>query len=241
MKSFVVLFFRHQIHSNHVSFIFHSLAQQVHLTRVGFQAGVDIICAQGTEGGGHTGEIGTAVLIPQVVDLCKSARSPLTGRPVPVVCAGGIYDGRGLAMALSLGAAGVWVGTRFIASKESAAPARHVEGVLGAKPTDTMRTLIYSGRPLRTLKTNYVLDWEMNRKQEIEELCNTGIVPVSHDTDVAEKEGRQIDFAAVYPLLMGQAASAIKSVQSAREIVESMVNEAASITRKNASMLVSKL
>lgn len=144
-------------------------------------------------------------------------------------------------MALSLGAAGVWVGTRFIASKESAAPARHVEGVLGAKPTDTMRTLIYSGRPLRTLKTNYVLDWEMNRKQEIDDLCNSGVVPIEHDTKTAEKEGRQIDFSVIYPLLMGQAASAIKSVQSAQEIVESMVNEAATIARKNESMLVSKM
>ena len=72
-------------------------------------AGVDIICAQGTEGGGHTGEIGTAVLIPQVVDLCRGRLSRLTGKEVPVVAAGGIVDGRGLAMALALGAAGVWV------------------------------------------------------------------------------------------------------------------------------------
>ena len=64
------------------------------------QAGVDIICAQGSEGGGHTGDIATTVLIPQVVDLCKGRISPLTGEQVLVVAAGGFFDGRGLAAAL---------------------------------------------------------------------------------------------------------------------------------------------
>ena len=81
-------------------------------------AGCDIICAQGGEGGGHTGETATTVLIPQVVDLCRGHKSAVTGEDVMVVAAGGIFDGRGLAMALSLGAHAVWVGTRFICSKE---------------------------------------------------------------------------------------------------------------------------
>merc|ERR1712187_828410 len=85
-------------------------------------AGVDIICAQGGEGGGHTGEVATSILIPMVVDLVQGKTSPLTGKQVPVVAAGGIYDARGLAMALSLGADGVWVGTRFVASVEGGAP-----------------------------------------------------------------------------------------------------------------------
>lgn len=67
-------------------------------------AGVDLICAQGGEGGGHTGDIATSVLIPACVDKCKGRISPLLKCPVYVVAAGGIYDGRGLAMALSLGA-----------------------------------------------------------------------------------------------------------------------------------------
>merc|ERR1719223_799867 len=82
-------------------------------------AGVDIVCAQGSEAGGHTGDIATSILIPKVVDACSGHMSPLTGKQVPVVAAGGIFDGRGLAMALSAGAAGVWVGTRFVACEEA--------------------------------------------------------------------------------------------------------------------------
>jgi NAD(P)H-dependent flavin oxidoreductase YrpB (nitropropane dioxygenase family) len=76
--------------------------------------GMDLICAQGGEGGGHTGDVATSVLIPKVVDLCQQYTSPLTGRPVQVVAAGGIFDGRGLAMSISMGAQAVWVGTRMI-------------------------------------------------------------------------------------------------------------------------------
>jgi NAD(P)H-dependent flavin oxidoreductase YrpB (nitropropane dioxygenase family) len=80
-------------------------------------AGVDLIIAQGTEGGGHTGEVATLVLIPQAVDLCRGRTSPLNDAPVQVVAAGGIVDGRGVAAALALGATGVWVGTRFICAE----------------------------------------------------------------------------------------------------------------------------
>merc|ERR1719264_2096611 len=96
------------------------------------EAGVDIICAQGGEGGGHTGEVATSILIPMVVDLCKGKLSPLTGKQVPVVAAGGIYDGRGLAMSLSLGADAVWVGTRFVASEEGGATKLHKNMLLKA-------------------------------------------------------------------------------------------------------------
>merc|ERR1719487_2820352 len=87
--------------------------------------GVDIICAQGGEGGGHTGDTATSILIPKVVDACRGRISPLTGKPVEVVAAGGIFDGRGLAMALAAGASAVWVGTRFVACEEAAAGPYH--------------------------------------------------------------------------------------------------------------------
>merc|ERR1719191_2192037 len=109
------------------------------------EAGVDIICAQGGEGGGHTGDCPTSILLPKVVDVCRGHTSPLTGGPVLVVGAGGIFDGRGLAMALAAGCAGVWVGTRFIASDEAGAGPYHKKSVVDADYNDTVRSTIYTG------------------------------------------------------------------------------------------------
>ena len=76
-----------------------------------------------------------------------------------MVAAGGIADGRGLAAALSYGASGVWVGTRFVASEEAGAPPIHKQLVVSAGYDDTVRTLLYSGRPMSVRKTDYVRDW----------------------------------------------------------------------------------
>ncbi|KXS22388.1 2-nitropropane dioxygenase, partial [Gonapodya prolifera JEL478] len=120
--------------------------------RKAVEVGVDLICAQGTEGGGHTGQIPTSILVPAVVDAVRGAKSPLTGEPVYVIAAGGIYDGRGLAMSLCQGAQGVWVGTRFLASTEASCSPSHKRAVLQADYTDTVVTLVWSGRPQRTWK-----------------------------------------------------------------------------------------
>ena len=122
-------------------------------------AGVDLICAQAGEGGGHTGDIPASILIPAAVDACKGHKSPLTGLPVYVVGAGAVYDGRGLAANLMWGAEAVWVGTRFVAATEASAPKAHKDAVLSAGYEDTIRTLIYSGRPLRVRRTPYIDDW----------------------------------------------------------------------------------
>ena len=79
--------------------------------------GVDLICAQGGEGGGHTGDVPTSVLIPTVAALCQGKTSPMSGKQVQVVAAGGIFNGQSLAAALALGATAVWVGTRFVLSE----------------------------------------------------------------------------------------------------------------------------
>lgn len=81
--------------------------------------GVDMICAQGGEGGGHTGDVPTTILIPAVAKLCEGHKSPMTGKPVQVIAAGGIFNGQSLAAALALGASAVWVGTRFILAEVS--------------------------------------------------------------------------------------------------------------------------
>jgi enoyl-[acyl-carrier protein] reductase II len=113
------------------------------------RAGVDYIVAQGTEGGGHTGYVGTMALIPAVVDAVG----------IPVIAAGGICDGRGLAAALCLGASGAWCGTRFIASEEAYGHAAYKRRVLEAAARDTMLTKAYTGKNLRALRNRWTERW----------------------------------------------------------------------------------
>ena len=129
-----------------------------HVTKA-LDVGVDLICAQAGEGGGHTGDVPASILIPACVDICRKRTSPLTGKPVIVIGAGAVYDGRGLAANLAWGAEGVWVGTRFVASVEAGAPRVHKDAVLSAGYDDAVLTLIYTGRPLRVRRTPYVEDW----------------------------------------------------------------------------------
>ncbi|CAK0906718.1 unnamed protein product [Prorocentrum cordatum] len=191
-------------------------------------AGVDMICAQGGEGGGHTGEVATSVLLPMCVDACSGRRSPLTGKDIIVVGGGGMFDGRSLAAALSLGASGVWVGTRFISGR------RHVEHVLKASVTDTTKTLIYSGRPLRTFVTPYVKDFE-TRPDEIKAYCDKGILPIRGDYKKHMEAGKPFSKAETVALLMGQVAGAVNDTPPAKQIVEQMVSQAIDVLRKNAA------
>ncbi|KAI9458042.1 2-nitropropane dioxygenase [Russula earlei] len=184
--------------------------------------GVDIICAQGGEGGGHTGDTPFSILVPAVVDLCKDAKSPMTGEPVIVIAAGGIADGRGLAAALSYGASGVWVGTRFVASEESGAPPLHKQFVVSAGYDDMVKTLVYSGRPLHVRKTEYVRDWEENRRQEISQLIAAGKIP--HWVEMEKHPEKSLEG---HMWLMGQVAASIKDIKPAREIVDELVSTAA--------------
>ncbi|EKG14972.1 2-nitropropane dioxygenase NPD [Macrophomina phaseolina MS6] len=181
------------------------------------EAGVDVVCAQGGEGGGHTGDIANSILIPAVVDVARKYKSPLTGLPAMVVAAGGIYDGRGLASSLMQGAQGVWVGTRFVASEEAGCSKLHKEAVVEADFTDTLRTLVISGRPLRVKMNDYIRQWEA-QPEKIKELTEKGIVPFMKDMD----DGKDVDI----PFLMGQVAGVIRDVKPARQIVEEMVQEA---------------
>jgi len=210
------------------------------------EQGVDLICAQGTEGGGHTGDISTSVLIPKVVDVCRGYKSAFTGQPIHVVAAGGMYCGRSLAMALSLGAEAVWVGTRFICTNESGAPKRHQQAIIKAEFTDTITTVIYSGRPLRTLKTDYVLDWETNKQQLIRDLTAKGKLPMKWDLEQRAQKGAELtakDRMDMMPLLMGQCAGAIDKIMPAADVVKELIDDCvAAIKRNNARIVpVSKL
>jgi NAD(P)H-dependent flavin oxidoreductase YrpB (nitropropane dioxygenase family) len=142
--------------------------------------GVDLICAQGGEGGGHTGDIPTSILIPTVAKMCAEAPpSKFTGKPVQCIAAGGMFNGQSLASALMLGASAVWVGTRFVLSEEAGAPKAHQEAVRTSGFDDNVRTIIFTGRPLRVRANEYINNWENNRQAEIKELTGKGVIPVS--------------------------------------------------------------
>lgn len=194
-------------------------------------AGVDILCAQGGEGGGHTGDVSTMILIPKIVDLVRGRKSYFTQKQISVVAAGGIYDGRGLAAALSLGADAVWVGTRFVCAKEAGAPKEHQNSILKATVHDTIRSTIYTGRPMRVIKTKYNSDWQERRYNEMQELQNKGVKPFEYDMNSIEKksgEDEAYNFLNEHrPWLTGQVAGVIEDVKPAKEIIDDMISGAA--------------
>jgi len=110
-------------------------------------AGCDLVVAQGTEAGGHTGQVATLPLVPQIVDA--------VGDRVPVVAAGGIFDGRGLAAALALGADGIWVGTRFIATPEARGVLGYKEKLLESREDQTTVSRAYSGKTMRVVRNRF--------------------------------------------------------------------------------------
>jgi len=203
-------------------------------------AGCDIICAQGGEGGGHTGDVATSILIPKVVDLCRDARSPLTGGPVYVVSAGGIFDGRGLAASLCWGAQAVWVGTRFVCAKEAGAPPRHQQAIVNADYHDTIRTIIFTGRPMRVLKNDYIMKWENDRQNDIKDLTAKGVIPAIKDMEERASKGEMTpkQLASARPLLMGQCAGAITDIKPAKEIVDEMMADAVAALRNSSKLIV---
>jgi enoyl-[acyl-carrier protein] reductase II len=124
-----------------------SLCGKVRHAIAAVEAGCDIVVAQGTEAGGHTGKVATLALVPQVVDA--------VGDRVPVVAAGGIVDGRGLAAALVLGADGVWVGTRFIATPEARSVPGYKQALLRTHEDGTVVTRAYTGKTCRVVENVY--------------------------------------------------------------------------------------
>ena len=148
------------------------------------EAGCDIVVAQGTEAGGHTGQIATFALVPQIVDA--------VGDRVPVVAAGGIFDGRGLAAALALGADGIWVGTRFIATPEARAVPGYKDALLRSAEDGTVISRAYTGKTLRALRNTYTQYFE-EHPDELEPFPmqfgrssrdNAGTSAATRDTDV---------------------------------------------------------
>lgn len=181
------------------------------------------------------------------MDICRGHRSPLhPSHPIYVVGAGGIYDGRGLAMALMYGAQAVWVGTRFVCSEEAGATVAHKEAILNADYHETMRSLIYTGRPMRIVCNPYAVDWAENRQPLIKKCLKEGRIPYTYDLDIfnakkakgnGSSEKFQMDYIQRYnegvPLLSGQAAGAMHDILPAQTIIQNMIKDAIETIQRN--------
>lgn len=176
-------------------------------------AGCDVVVAQGTEAGGHTGKIAAMALIPQTVDAVR----------IPVLAAGSIVDGRGLAAALALGAQGVWMGTRFIASREARAAAQFKERILEANGGETVVTRCYSGKPMRVISNPYVEEQERAPeaiKRFPEQLIRSAMAGVMNYVDDASTDPVRTCMPA------GQGIGGIADIPPAGDIVARVVREA---------------
>jgi len=185
------------------------------------EAGCDLVVAQGTEAGGHTGQVATLPLVPQIVDA--------VGDRVPVVAAGGIFDGRGLAAALALGADGIWVGTRFIATPEARGVLGYKEKLLAAGEDQTTVSRAYSGKTMRVVRNGYTDHFAAHPEElkkfpeQLSVSYGSGTMHLGGDSFTegvdTEKE--------CYPA--GQGVGAITEVVPAAELVRRFVEEAEAV------------
>jgi enoyl-[acyl-carrier protein] reductase II len=190
-------------------------------------AGCDIVVAQGTEAGGHTGQVATMALVPQVVDA--------VGDQVPVVAAGGLFDGRGLAAALALGADGVWMGTRFIATPEAQAVQGYKQALLDIGEDGTVITRAYTGKTCRVVRNEYTQFWD----EHPDELQPFPQQVLRSMRDGANHLGDPADAAGIDPKRefypSGQGAGAIHELVPAGDLVRQIVADAeAALSRANA-------
>ena len=190
--------------------------------RAAADAGADIITAQGSEAGGHTGHLGTLSFVLAVLDLAGD---------IPVVAAGGIADGRGLAAALMMGADAAWIGTRFVASKEGAGADWIKDRVVSADADDTLLTKVYdlaSNAPFplavgdRVLRNSFTDRWH---GRDAEVLARRGELQEEIATAAAAED------ASIAPARAGNASGLISSVEPAGDIVRRIVAEAEQILR----------
>lgn len=196
-----------------------SVVGSVHAAQKVVASGVDAVIAQGHEAGGHTGKTTTMVLVPRVVDAV----------PVPVIGAGGICDGRGVAAVLMLGAVGAWIGTRFVATKEAYSHPAYKEKILAIDEDGTVVTRAYTGKPARVIRNRFTDEWA-TREHEI--------LPFPLQQEAV---GRDVFLAArvhgnteIGHMACGQGAGLITTIASASEVVEELVRDAARILRSAA-------
>jgi NAD(P)H-dependent flavin oxidoreductase YrpB (nitropropane dioxygenase family) len=177
------------------------------------EAGVDIVIAQGTEGGGHTGEIGSLVLWPQVIDAVA---------PVPVLAAGGIGSGRQIAAALAMGAQGVWTGSIWLAVEEAESPPAQRQSYFEATSKDTVRSRSFTGKPCRMLRNEWTDAWERADTPDPLGMPLQGMVTM----DAVQRTHRYADVAqkvAFNPV--GQVVGMMNETESVKQLVYRLVEE----------------
>jgi NAD(P)H-dependent flavin oxidoreductase YrpB (nitropropane dioxygenase family) len=189
------------------------LCGKVHQAVRNKEAGLDIIIVQGHEGGGHTGEIGSMVLWPQVIDAVA---------PTPVLAAGGIANGRQAAAAIAMGAAGVWTGSLWLTVAESACEPPQKASYLGATSADTVRSRSYTGKPCRMLRNDWTEAWESSETPDPLGMPLQGMVTANAMSRV-HRYGEQAQSVAFNPV--GQVVGMLNEEQSCRDVIQTMVEE----------------
>ena len=192
-------------------------------------AGADVIVAQGTEAGGHTGDISTMVLVPQVVDAVA---------PVPVLAAGGIASGRQMAAAMALGAEGVWCGSVWLTTEEAETAPAVKRKMLAATSLDTVRSRSRTGKPARQLRSAWTEEWDSGAE-------SPGPLGMPLQMLVAENAMARIGAAAergepgaveLANYFVGQVVGQLDRVRPAREVVYEMVSEFADAVERLARL-----
>ena len=190
-----------------------ALCGRVHQARRHKEAGVDIIIAQGTEGGGHTGEVGSLVLWPQVVAAVH---------PVPVLAAGGIGTGSQIAAALAVGAQGVWTGSLWLTVEEAEAEPAAIESLLSASSEDTVRSRSWTGKPCRMLRNDWTEAWEQPDAPKPLGMPLQGMVTMEAISRTNRYAGTaHTQRVAFNPV--GQTVGLMKEVRSCREVIYDLV------------------
>ena len=195
-----------------------NMCGKVDHARRALEAGCDIVVAQGTEAGGHTGLVATMPLVPQIVDA--------VGSHIPVVAAGGIVDGRGLAAALALGADGVWVGTRFIATPEARSVSGYKDALIRTREDGTTISRAFSGKTMRVVRNAYTRYYDEHPAElvpfpgQLGKSIEDGAFHLGGGEDTPDIDPDR----ECYPT--GQGVGAIQTLMPAASIVHQMVQQA---------------
>ena len=191
--------------------------------------GVDLIVAQGTEAGGHTGEVSTMVLVPQVVDAVA---------PTPVLAAGGIANGRQIAAAMALGAEGVWCGSVWLTTEEAETHPAVKEKFLSASSRDTVRSKSLTGKPARMLRSAWTEEWEKPEAPATLGMPLQGLLIAEAQARIRRSANREDSGAwQLANYFVGQVVGQLDRVRTTRQVMLDMVNEYADAAGRIAEQL----